>query len=246
MDMKNFSKMWNDSLKVLDNSYVSCIIIFILILLASTLFSNINSEIKRIFSNKIVRLIIVLLIVWVVPKNVTIAILLAVVYCSSIHGFRFEGFENEDEENRKEKKSMKDDKDMKDKKEMNKQSEKDKKDMKDKDMKESKSKKDMDMETFENEDEEVEEAFENEDEEEVQENFIPFMSNNDFEQQFESGMKGSSRSENCLSTDPNQFDLVGSACSAVATFDGELNAQGMNSVMGFNLNQSPSQTAQPI
>ncbi len=216
MDMKNLSKMWNDSLKVLDNTYVSSIIIFILFLLVSGLFSNINHEVKKLLNNQIVRVIVILLIIWVAPKNITIAILLAVLYCMSMRGMTIkgligmEGFKNEDEE-----------------------------------MKEDEEKKDV--ENFENEDEEKKEDvenFENEDEkEEVKEDFIPFLTNREYESNFSSTPEPVS---NCLSTDPNQFDLVGEPCSAVATFEGEFNAQGMEPIMGFNLNQTSSQTAQPL
>jgi uncharacterized protein YxeA len=91
------------------------------------------------------RLIIVLLIVWVAPKNVTIAILLAVVYCSSIHGFRFEGFKStvsdDEEEDSDMKKISKDDSKNKDTKES--------KTHKSSDAKTTKTKS-KDMETFKN------------------------------------------------------------------------------------------------
>lgn len=220
MDIKNCTKILTNSLKILDNSYVSCTIIFILVLLASTLFSNINYEIKKLLNHNIIRLIIILLIVWIAPKNVTMAILIAIIYCSCIHGYKFEGF--------KSKTTTEEDSDSVESKSSEK---KDTKDKKDKKYEKSASKED-----FENKD----------DEEDIQEDFIPFfMSNNDFEKQYDSGMATTTH-KSCLSTDPNQFELVGSACSAVSTFDGELNAQGMNSVMGFNMHQTTSQTAQPI
>jgi hypothetical protein len=223
MDMKNLSKIWNDSLKVLDNTYVSSIIIFILFLLVSGLFSNINHEVKKLLNNQIVRVIIVLLIIWVAPKNITIAILLAVLYCMSMHGMTLKGLMGlERFENKKE------DEDM------------EKFENEDEEKKE-------DVENFENDDEEKKddvENFENEDEkEEVKEDFIPFLTNRDYESNFSSAPQPTS---NCLSTDPNQFDLVGEPCSAVATFEGEFNAQGMEPIMGFNLNQTASQTAQPL
>lgn len=218
MDIKHCTKILTDSLKILDNSYVSCTIIFILVLLASTLFSNINYEIKKLLNHNIIRLFMILLIVWIAPKNVTIAILIAIIYCSCIHGYRFEGFKSKNEEDSDSVESSE--------RSSSKLSEKKNKKQEDPTTKES----------FENKD----------DEEDIQEDFVPFfMSNNDFEKQYDSGMAKTTH-KSCLSTDPNEFELVGSACSAVSTFDGELNAQGMNSVMGFNMNQSTSQTAQPI
>ncbi len=221
--MKNLSKMWSDSLKVLDNTYVSSIIIFILFLLASGLFSNINHEVKKLLNNQIVRVVVILLIIWVAPKNMTIAILLAILYCMSMHSMTLkgligmEGFESKKKHHSREHFENEDE----DKKE--------------------------DVENFENEDEEKKEDvenFENEDEkEEVKEDFIPFLTNRDYESNFSSAPQTPS---NCLSTDPNQFDLVGEPCSAVATFEGEFNAQGMEPIMGFNLNQTSSQTAQPL
>ncbi len=228
MDMKNLSKMWTDSLKFLDNTYVSSIIIFVLFLLVTALFTNINHEVKKLMRSNIFRVIVVLAIIWVAPKNVTIAILLGILYCMSMHSFslkgllgrmgieRFEGTEGgeggEDKDEEKEGFESGDGGD-------------------------GGEDKDEEKEGFENYDE----NFENEDN---IEGFLPFLSNSQYEANFAPAQQAPS--VNCLSTDPNQFDLVGEPCNAVATFEGEYNAQGMEPIMGFNLSQTQSQTAQPL
>ena len=46
MDMKQFEKTWISSLSIFDDKYVLSIVVFILILLTSTFFPNINSSIR--------------------------------------------------------------------------------------------------------------------------------------------------------------------------------------------------------
>jgi hypothetical protein len=241
MDMKNISKMWMDSLKMFDNMYVSSIIIFVLFLLVSALFTNINHEIKQLLNNQIVRIIVVLAIIWVAPKNVTIAILLATLYCMSMHSISLKGL-MEGFKDRVGKDDEDEDKGIK--------KDRTERDVVKKDAKATKAKSMKDdsenTETFENEgdenkeDDNETETFQNQ----IQEDFLPFLSNSQYESNFSSPLEQAP--SGCLSTDPNQFALVGEPCSAVATFNGELNAQGMEPIMGFNMNQSQSQTAQPL
>ncbi len=247
MDMKNLSKMWTDSLKFLDNTYVSSIIIFVLFLLVTALFTNINHEVKKLMRSNIFRVIVVLAIIWVAPKNVTIAILLGILYCMSMHSFslkgllgrmgieRFEGTEGgeggEDKDEEKEGFESGDGGDGGEDKDEEKEG------FESGDGGDGGEDKDEEKEGFENYDE----NFENEDN---IEGFLPFLSNSQYEANFAPAQQAPS--VNCLSTDPNQFDLVGEPCNAVATFEGEYNAQGMEPIMGFNLSQTQSQTAQPL
>ena len=83
--MKNFKKVWMNSLSCLDNCYVHSIIVVILLLYSSELFGNINSFVGNWYHSSIVRFIVLLLIIYVAPKDTTIAILLALSYVISLH-----------------------------------------------------------------------------------------------------------------------------------------------------------------
>ncbi len=239
MDMKSIEKVWSSSLKFLENPTVVLILTVVLVLLASTLFSNINDAIRGIFSNKIVRLIVILLIVYVSPKNPTVGILLAMVYLLSITPY--EHFESEpatyppaetllemSDNNRGDQTNT--EVKVEDTTEINKA-----------------------IQNRQNEnaqllggDKEKKEHFTNdgeEEEEEEAEHFIPFLSNNDFESSSFTGPRQSAKGD-CLSTNPNGFELVGNACAPVQAFTGEFNAQGMNAITGFNLDHQ--MTAQPL
>jgi hypothetical protein len=82
--IKNVKKQWLNSLVFLDNSIVNSIIVVILLLYSTTIFENINIFIGNLYKFSIVKLIIILLIVYVSPKDTTIAILLAISYIISL------------------------------------------------------------------------------------------------------------------------------------------------------------------
>ena len=84
-NMKNIKKVWLNSLSFLDNSVINSIIVIILILYSSGIFENINIFIASIYDYSLIRLIILLLIVYFAPKDITIAILLAISYLVSLH-----------------------------------------------------------------------------------------------------------------------------------------------------------------
>jgi hypothetical protein len=84
-NIKNLKKIWINSLSFLDNSIINAIIVVILVLYSSTIFDNINSFIGNIYNFSIVKLIILLLIIYVAPKDNTIAILLAISYLVSLN-----------------------------------------------------------------------------------------------------------------------------------------------------------------
>ena len=226
-------------LKFLDNKTVMLAVSIILILLVSTIFGNINHSIRMFASNKLVRLIWVLLIVCVATKFQCVAILLAVLYVISLGGVS-EFFENAEEKKEEDASSMKEEKSEEFKSEIsirggftNQKDETNKKEEKKEDKPEDMLATAMDtlMAPFQPKPA-------------TKEDFVPFfMTNKDFESGYESSLKGSSK-KGCLATDPNHFELVGDACKPVAVFEGELNAQGMNDITGFNMNNN--MTAQPI
>lgn len=83
--MKNIKKIWLNSLSFLDNNIINSIIVIILVLYSSGIFENINNFIANIYNFSIIRLIVLLFIIYLAPKDITIAILLAISYIISIH-----------------------------------------------------------------------------------------------------------------------------------------------------------------
>lgn len=101
-NMKNLKKTWLNSLSFLDNCTINSIIVVILLLYSSQIFRNINTFIGNFYNFGIVRLIVLILIIYIAPKDPTIAILLAVSYIVSLH-FMIENeyFSAEEEEGKK-------------------------------------------------------------------------------------------------------------------------------------------------
>ena len=85
MDIKNFAKGLTNSLKILDNHYVYCIIVVILLLYNSLLFININDFFSNIYKFGIIRVIVLLLILYTSQKSYLISLLLAMSYILSIY-----------------------------------------------------------------------------------------------------------------------------------------------------------------
>lgn len=83
--MKNIKKVWLNTLSFLDNSIINSVIVIILVLYSSGIFENINNFIGQIYKFALIRLIILLLIIYLAPKDITIAILLAVSYLVSVN-----------------------------------------------------------------------------------------------------------------------------------------------------------------
>jgi hypothetical protein len=84
-NMKNLKKTWLGALSFLDNNIVNCIIVVILVLYSSNIFYNINSFVGNLYNFSIIRLIVLLLIVFIAPKDVTIALLLSISYLVSLN-----------------------------------------------------------------------------------------------------------------------------------------------------------------
>ena len=83
-NIKNLKKVWLNSLSFLDNYYINSIIVVILLLYTSELFENINISVGNLYQSAIIRVIILLLIVYISQKDTTIAILLAITYVISL------------------------------------------------------------------------------------------------------------------------------------------------------------------
>ena len=84
-NMKSIKKNWLASLSFLDNNIIYSVIIVILVLYSSTIFDNINAFVGNLFNFSLLKLLGILLIIYVAPKDTTIAILLAVSYVITIH-----------------------------------------------------------------------------------------------------------------------------------------------------------------
>ncbi len=83
--LKNIEKTWMSSLCWLDNTYVSSVIVFILILFLSGIFHNINMFFAELHKMSVFRVFVILLVIYVFPKNHLIAILLLACYILSQH-----------------------------------------------------------------------------------------------------------------------------------------------------------------
>lgn len=84
-NIKDMKKMWMGSLSFLDNCYINAIIVIILLLYSSTIFENINNFVANLYSLSIIKIIVLLLIVYITPKDPTIGILLALSYIVSLY-----------------------------------------------------------------------------------------------------------------------------------------------------------------
>ena len=82
--MKNIKKAWMSSLSFLDNCYINSAILIILFLYCTTIFDNINSAVGNSYNYSFVKIIVLLIIVYVAPKDTTVAIFLALTYVISI------------------------------------------------------------------------------------------------------------------------------------------------------------------
>ena len=85
MDVKNFTKGLNNSLKFLDNQYIYYTIVVILFLYNSLLFMNINDFFSNVYKFGIIRVIVLLLILYTSQKCYLISLLLAMSYILSIY-----------------------------------------------------------------------------------------------------------------------------------------------------------------
>lgn len=209
--MKSLDKCWNDSLSCLDNIYVKVVLYVVLILFASKHFENINMYFAHLHKNyKFLNIIVLLLIVYLGRKCPVIGILLAICYVISLtHMSSNEKFTSGTSGDDGSSSGGDDDED-----------------------------KTMYAKPNNNEDnvESFLPNFMRKDEDNV-ENFFPNLmraKEDKEENSFDYEMK--KNSGDCKSLYTPEFEAVGNVCDSVNTFKDELNAQGLNSPLGFNSN----------
>ena len=95
LTLKTVKNAWAKSLSVLDNPYVNLTLVIVLILYASKMFGNINEVINGLYQYTFVKLLVLLIIVYVAPKDTNIAILLAISYVMSLKNMNMEMFQSD-------------------------------------------------------------------------------------------------------------------------------------------------------
>ncbi len=95
---KNLEKVGSSIYNLFDHLYIKIVIITILVVYNSGLFVDYNLYLSSVFNNTILRLIILFIIVAIAPKNITIALLLALTLAISSY-YRVENFENNSDDN---------------------------------------------------------------------------------------------------------------------------------------------------
>ena len=235
MDIKNFAKGLTNSLKILDNQHVYCIIVVILFLYNSLLFININDFFSNIYKFGIVRVIVLLLILYTSQKSYLISLLLAMSYILSIYFDREKVHNTENFEDDGRNSAPKGINDMinsnnvltYDSEEINQN-----KMMNDQNMINSSNK----IESFAAHEEEhmihSEQHMPHGEEHMMKhQNVMESMSNMN-----EKNMMNNTLTETeCLQNYKPKFDSVVNVCSPVATFNDEFNAQGLNYPIGYNV-----------
>ena len=206
-NIKNISKVWVSSLNFLDNYIVNAVIIIILFLYTSNIFTNINNFVGNLYNFSIVRLVVLALIIYVSPKSPTIGILLAISYILSVQYSNNETFVS--------RKSNEEDNllnTMQEQQLLN--------SMKEQNLLNST------QEQYMMTDKKVQPSFTN-----TVESFFPF---DDNKMTMENNHEKRDDKNNCLDTYIPHFESVGNVCDPTSTFQNELNAQGLNSPEGFN------------
>jgi ABC-type multidrug transport system fused ATPase/permease subunit len=251
---KNLKKMWMNSLSFLDNSMINSVIVIVLVLYCSTIFDNINSFVGNLYNFSIIKLIVLLLIIYVAPKDMTIALLLGLSYVISLSYMvnneyfteshskniseedihqkiesHHEYIEQELESHLKNKKSKEYFFPLNNKNVNNRNVNSE--DFSKKDKKEHffpLNNRNVNSEDFSKKDE--------------KEHFFPLqhMNSADFNIKGDKEMNDNVMQEetnfdkSCMQTYTPMFESVGNVCSPTATFKNELNAQGLNFPEGFN------------
>jgi hypothetical protein len=98
---KSVKNTWQKSLTILDNHYVNLSLVIVLILYCSQIFGNINSIISNLYQYNFVKLLLLLTIAYVGPKDTNIAVLLAISYVISLRNKKnslIENFEMSDKD----------------------------------------------------------------------------------------------------------------------------------------------------
>jgi hypothetical protein len=92
LSFKTVKNVWAKSLSVLDNPYVNLTLVIVLILYSSKMFGNINEVINGLYQYTFIKLLVLLIIAYVAPKDTNIAILLAISYIMSLKNMNMENF----------------------------------------------------------------------------------------------------------------------------------------------------------
>jgi hypothetical protein len=92
LTLKTVKNAWEKSLLVLDNPCVNLTLVIILILYSSKMFGNINEVINGLYEYTFVKLLVLLIIAYVAPKDTNIAILLGISYVMSLKNMNMESF----------------------------------------------------------------------------------------------------------------------------------------------------------
>ena len=85
MELKNVNKVIRNSLSFLDNEYVYSVLVIILVLYNSLLFTNINNFVGNIYNFGLVRVLILVLLVYVSQKSTLLGLLLGLSYLLSVN-----------------------------------------------------------------------------------------------------------------------------------------------------------------
>ena len=208
--MKSVDKCWNDSLCFMDNIYVKVVLYVVLILYSSTYFENINMYIGNLHKNyKFLNIVVLLLIVYLGRKCPVIGILLAISYVISLNymSSKENFFPGFFSNNENEK---------------------------EKEKFTSGTSGDDGSSSGGNNDNTT--MYSNANEDNVNEGFFPGLMSNNENTESKSYEEMNKDSSDCKSLYTPEYEAVGDVCNSVNTFNGELNAQGLNSPEGFNSN----------
>ena len=201
---KNFKKVWMNSLSFLDDSMIQSVISIVLVLYCSTIFDNINSFIGNLYNYSFVKLIILLLIVYVSPKDTTIAVLLGVSYVISlsyaVNNEYFNGNSSESENESENEYFFPLDQNT------------------------------LEQNTLEQNTSEEVPVMNNE----QYMNSSEMIENEQNNEQYENSDEDVNYEEKCMQNYTPMYEAVGDVCSPTETFKKELNAQGLNYPEGFN------------
>ena len=254
MDIKNMTKNINNSLQFLDNEYIYCIIVVILVLYNSLLFMNINDFFSNIYKFGIIRVIVLLLILYISQKSYLIALLFAMSYILSIYFDRekvdnTENFLNDEENNIPQGINDMDDNSLiYDSQQINPNHK-----INNQNNINVENMKNMNNEAFNNmmnkeevSDENMLESMGNMNQEDVDdENMLESMGNmnkkhinggNMLESMAnKNNMMNNLSKDECIQNYTPLHESVGNVCEPVATFKDEYNAQGLNYPIGYNI-----------
>jgi hypothetical protein len=82
--LKSIEKNWMASLSFLDNTYIHVILVFIVFIFATRIFYNVNDFVEMTYRYSLVRIVVLLAIVYVLPKSPLLSVLLAICYAISL------------------------------------------------------------------------------------------------------------------------------------------------------------------